>query len=209
MALDGSITHCIHLLREGDSEAVRLIWDRYFPRLVQQARCVLGAAARRAADEEDVALSAMDRFCRAAQDGRYPDLADRDGLWRLLLRITTHRALDLARHEQRQRRGGGAEREGTAAGEAELQGLSSVAGEEPSPAFAAEMAEACRILLDGLPDADLRALAVAKLEGYGNQEIAGLMGCSVRTVERRLQLIRDIWRDKESHTCIQPDPGSP
>jgi DNA-directed RNA polymerase specialized sigma24 family protein len=56
------------------------------------------------------------------------------------------------------------------------------------------MAEACRGLLDRLPDADLRTLAVAKLEGYSNQEAAERLGCSLRTIERRLQLIRDLWR---------------
>ena len=57
------------------------------------------------ADEEDVALSVLDSFCRAAQDGRFPDLADREGLWRLLLHKTVHKAIDLARHEKRLRRG--------------------------------------------------------------------------------------------------------
>jgi RNA polymerase sigma factor (sigma-70 family) len=198
MDLDGSITHCLHLLRQGDQEAVRVIWERYFPQLVEQARLTLNARARRAADEEDVALSAMERFCRAAKQGRYPDLADRYGLWRLLLRITTRRALDLARRERRQRRGGGARQDALTGADADFERLSSVTADEPSPAFAAEMAEACRGLLDRLPDAELRTLALAKLEGYGNQEIADLLNCSVRTVERRLQLIRELWRAEES-----------
>jgi len=206
MALEGSITRCLHLLRDGDADAVRLIWERYFPRLVEQARLTLAAAARRASDQEDVALSAIDRFCRAARQGRYADLADRDGLWRLLLRITTRRALDLIRREQRQRRGGGAERRAPAGAPDEPNTLSLVVSHEPSPAFAAEMAEACRRLLDGLPDRESRTLAVAKLEGYDNREIADLLDCSVRTVERRLQLIREIWRAEESHPCIQPRP---
>lgn len=32
-----------------------------------------------------------------------------------------------------------------------------------------------------------------KLEGYTNAEIAGELGCLVRTVERRLRLIRNTW----------------
>nr|MCU0979177.1 ECF-type sigma factor [Pirellulaceae bacterium] len=53
-------------------------------------------------------------------------------------------------------------------------------------------------LLERLPDADLRTLAVAKLEGYANAEVAERLGCSMRTVERRLRLIRDLWRAEES-----------
>jgi RNA polymerase sigma factor (sigma-70 family) len=198
MASDGSITHCLRLLRQGDAGAVRLIWERYYPRLVRLAREKLAATPRATADEEDVALSAMDRFFRAVQGGRYPDLADRDGLWRLLLRITTRRALDLARRERSQRRGGGGERDRLMIGDAADEGLSALNAAEPSPAFAAEMADTCRNLLERLPDADLRTLAVAKLEGYANAEVAERLGCSLRTVERRLRLIRDLWRAEES-----------
>ena len=35
----------------------------------------------RLADEEDVALSAFDSFCRGAEQGRFPRLDDRDDLW--------------------------------------------------------------------------------------------------------------------------------
>jgi RNA polymerase sigma factor (sigma-70 family) len=209
MARTGSVTHFLNLLRHGQGDAVRFIWERYFPRLVEHARLTLGPDVRRAADEEDVALSALERFCRAAQEGRYPDLADRHELWRLLLRITTRKALDLARREQRQRRGGGTEGEAGRAGAGEFTSLSSVAGDEPSPAFAAEMAETCRCLLERLPDDDLRTLAVTKLEGLANREIADLLGCSVRTVERRLHLIRDLWRAEESQSCAQPSTRSP
>src|SRR5512135_131937 len=119
----GSVTHFLNLLRHGQGDAARFIWERYFPRLVEHARLTLGTDVRRAADEEDVALSALERFCRAAQEGRYPNLADRHELWRLLLRITTRKALDLARREQRQRRGGAAGREAATTGAGEFTGL--------------------------------------------------------------------------------------
>lgn len=200
MEPEGSITRCIALLREGDSSAANLLWQRYYPQLVRLAREQLAGAGCRVADEEDVALSAMDRFCRAAREGRYPDLADRDGLWRLLLRITIHRARDLARHEQRQRRGGGqvhqelAGRPEDAADEE--QTLAQIRDDAPTPEFAALMAEQCRILFQRLEDSSLQALALAKLEGCTNEEAAKQLDCSIRTVERRLGLIRDLWRDE-------------
>ncbi len=205
----GSVTHFLNLLRHGQGDAARFIWERYFPRLVEHARLRLAADIRRVADEEDVALSALERFCRAAQAGRYPDLADRHELWRLLLRITTRRALDRTRRERRQRRGGGMGGSATKAGADAGGGLSAVAGAEPSPAFAAEMAETCRDLLHCLPDEELQILATTKLEGHSNAEVAELLGCSLRTVERRLHLIRDLWRAEESHSCAQTNPPSP
>jgi DNA-directed RNA polymerase specialized sigma24 family protein len=56
------------------------------------------------------------------------------------------------------------------------------------------MAESCRRLLDLLGDEQLQRIAVWRLEGHTNQEIADRLGCVVETVERRLRLIRSIWQ---------------
>ena len=66
-------------------------------------------------------------------------------------------------------------------------------GREPTPAFAAQVAEECRRLLDGLGDAELRAVAVAKMEGHRNADIAARLEVTERTVERRLGVIRKLW----------------
>lgn len=197
MCSDGSVTHWFEELRQGNSVAAQALWERYFPELVRLAREKLRGAPRRAADEEDVAASAMESFFQAAQEGRYPDLADRDDLWRLLLRMTTRKVVDLRRRETRQCRGGGrvlgeSGLAGSESGEVP-NGLAEIMGDDPTPAFAATMAEQCRRLL-GMLDADLRAVAVAKMQGYQNEEIAKQLGWSVRTVERRLQLIRKKWQ---------------
>ena len=74
--------------------------------------------------------------------------------------------------------------------------LTRAADDQPTPEFAAMMAEQCRRLLEQLEDSSLQALALAKMEGYSNEEIAKQLGCSVRTVERRLKLIRDVWKEE-------------
>jgi len=102
----GSITHWIREVRHGNSAAAETLWNRYFPGLVRLESKRLQGLAGQMADGEDVALSAMRRFFRAAEEGRYPDLADRDELWRLLLQITARRVIDVRRSEKRQRRGG-------------------------------------------------------------------------------------------------------
>ena len=58
------------------------------------------------------------------------------------------------------------------------------------------MADECRRLLEELDDQQLRELAVAKMEGYKNEEIARRLDCSLRTVERRLRLIRKQWKQE-------------
>lgn len=196
-----SITQWIGRLKAGDAEAVQHIWERYFHRLVKFARVKLRGNSRLPADEEDVALSALDSFFRGAQQGHFPKLSDRDSLWPLLVLITARKAYDLIEQERCQKRGGGA-----VLGEAALArasdssgteyGLDQVIGQEPTPEFAARMADECRCLLDRLGDPQLREIALWKMEGYSHAEIAVKLGCVTTTVERRLRLIRSIW-DKE------------
>lgn len=187
---DGSITLWLGRLKGGDEAAVQPIWRAYFRRLVALARAKLRGAPTRAADGEDAALSAFDSFCRGAEVGRFPHLGNRDDLWRLLVTITARKAADLRQHEGRAKRGGGLVRGDSAVGE---DGWAEVAGTEPTPEFAARTADEYARLLGLLDDDQLRNLAVWKMEGWTNAEIAKRLGCAVPTVERRLRLIRKIW----------------
>ena len=77
------------------------MWENYFPQMVRLAAGKLQGVARRAADEEDVALSEFDSFCQGLQAGRFPQLADRHDLWRLLVVLTARKSADLAQHARR------------------------------------------------------------------------------------------------------------
>jgi RNA polymerase sigma factor (sigma-70 family) len=199
MSSKGSVTNWIGQLQAGDPAAAQKLWERYFRRLVGLARKKLQDAPYRAADEEDVALSAFASFCHHAAEGKFPQLADRDELWRLLVTITARKALNLRRDEGRQKRGG-----------RNVLSLSQVSGRsrrskalfeqildrEPTPAFAALVADESRRLLECLGDEQLRTVALCKLEGYTNDEIAGRLGCGRLTVQRKLRLIRQIWGEE-------------
>jgi DNA-directed RNA polymerase specialized sigma24 family protein len=192
MSSDRSVTFWIGRLKAGDSLAAQKLWEGYYGRLVGLARAKLRGAPRRAADEEDVALSAFDSFCRGAERNRFPQLADRGDLWQLLLMITARKAIDLRQHEGRKKRGGGA----PAGNSDDL--LSQVVGREPTPEFAAQVADECRRLLDTLDDPELRQIALWKMEGDTNEDIAGRLGVVVRTVERKLHLIRAlVWSRRD------------
>ena len=191
-----SVSHWIGQLRAGDQVAAQHLWEGYFRRLVGLARGKLQSLPRRAADEEDVALSAFASFCRGVECGRFPQLADRDDLWRLLVTITARKALHLARDERSQKRGGGCVRDESSLGgrsTAEDAALDQFFGREPTPAFAAQVAEECQRLLDSLADSELRMIAVSKMEGYTIEEIAAMLRRAPRTVERKLDLIRRRW----------------
>ena len=195
MSSDGSVTVWIGALKAGDPAAAQPLWERYCRQLVRLARARLGGARRRAADEEDVALSAFYSFCRGAEGGRFQQLRDRNNLWPLLVVITARKAIDARNHEARQKRGGGKVRgesawRNAADGSDHDGGINLVIGDEPTPAFVVELAEQTQRLLDALGSEELRQVAVWKMEGYSNQEIADKIGCVERTVERRLKIIR-------------------
>jgi RNA polymerase sigma factor (sigma-70 family) len=190
MTDEGSITAWIGRLANGERSAAEHLWQRYAQRLVRLARAKLRNAPRGVADEEDVALSAFDSFCRATEEGRFPDLANREDLWALLMTITARKVFHAIRDQQRHKRGGLMVR---AAEDAALQ---EALAREPDPALAAEMAEDYQRLLDCLPDAKLRSVALWKMEGQTVEQIAANLKCSARSVKRKTQLIRDLW-DKE------------
>src|SRR5690242_20489385 len=108
MSSDGSVTLWIDQLKAGNHAAAQHLWDRYFQKMVQLARARFQGARRRAADEEDAAVSAFDSLCRGAAAGHFPQLCDRDNLWPLLVVITARKVIDARQHETRQKRGGGA-----------------------------------------------------------------------------------------------------
>jgi DNA-directed RNA polymerase specialized sigma24 family protein len=207
----GSVTRWIDALRRGDEEAARQLWRRYFEALVRLARPRIRAQARGAADEEDVALSAFDSFYAGMARGRYPDVADRDDLWRLLVTIAARKASDHNRWESRQKRGGGhvLRESALVADGGPGDDLAEVVGTEPTPEFAALVAEEYRRLLEALGDEELRRIATWKLEGHTDAEIAARLGCALRTVARRLELIRTLWRaDLPGAGCGRPGPRS-
>jgi DNA-directed RNA polymerase specialized sigma24 family protein len=197
MSAQGSVTYWIHQLQAGNQAAVQKLWEGYFERLVGLARKKLQGTPRQVADEEDVALSAFDSFCRHAEAGRFPQLVDRQDLWQLLVVLTGRKALNLAKHEGAAKRGGGKVRHASALASSDSSAVqvafTSRISKEPDPQFAAEVAEECRRLLALLNDEELRSIAVLKMEGHTNEEIATKLGRSLPTVERKLGLIRRAW----------------
>jgi RNA polymerase sigma factor (sigma-70 family) len=188
VSTDHSVTTWLSLLRAGDGDAAQQLWERYFGRLVEVARGKLRGASRRAADEEDVALSAFHSFCAAAD--RFPRLSNRQDLWQVLVMLTARKAFQERRRQQARKRGGRPADTGPAAID-----LDAIIGTEPSPDFAVLVAEQFQALLRALPDDELRLVARLRLEEQTNTEIAARLQCSERTVERKLALIRGFWEE--------------
>ena len=102
-----SVTGWLNSLREGDDRAANQIWNRFFQRLTAVASRQLRGGPARIVEGEDVALDALDSLCRRMDAGEFPNLNDRDELWRLLLTMTENKARNQVRHELAQKRGAG------------------------------------------------------------------------------------------------------
>lgn len=200
---DDSPTQWVDGLRRGDSDAPQKLWEVYFAKLVRLARTRMHGSARRVSDEEDVALSAIDSFIRGIENGRFPQLANRDDLWRLLVTITLNKARHVVRDAGRQKRGGGwtpVDPAGT-----EWMPLDDLVSREPTPQFAAQIVDQIDQLLVRLENPTLAQVAVLKMEGHTNEEIAARLNVGERTIERKLRLIRDNWEREAEGEGIAGD----
>ena len=177
-----SITRLMRAVQGGSSSAVRPLLAAYFDRLVQLARKRLKNLPGLGGYEEDLALRSFHSVCQRLRDPARPlDLTGRDDLWRLLATRTISRAIDLIRRH----------RPLEVPGEHDFTQLLT---REPSPEEAVEVADECRRLLESLPEPELRQIALWKVEGYTNEEIAVRLDCVPRTVERKISRIRLLWR---------------
>jgi RNA polymerase sigma factor (sigma-70 family) len=196
MSIQGSVSAWITQLKQGDAEAAQRLWERYYRRLVGLARKKLQDSPRRASDEEDAVQSAFASFCTRAQQGKFPNLRDRENLWPLLAVITARKAANQRAHERRAKRGGG---DRAADLPAALDGseFAELIAREPSPEDAAIFFSELERILHAL-DPTCGRILLWKLEERTNAEIAKQLECSERSVERKVRLIRCELSDEPS-----------
>jgi len=159
-----SVTFWISNLKEGGREQAALeLWNRYMTQLLKLARRKLGAAPRTSADEEDVAVKAFAALLEGVRDDRFSQLRDRSDLWQILIILIEHKAIDQRRAENALKRGGAKSPE-----QLPLQ----TPGPEPTPEDAVVLLEEYHARLSELPDEIERQIAIKRLQGYDNREIA-------------------------------------
>lgn len=185
-------------LQLGDPDVTHHLWNTYFQRMVRVAKQRMGGVQTAARDEEDVALSAFKSFCLGVQSGRIPLDPDDENLWPLLVTMTLNKSLDQVRYENRLKR--------TPHGTSETRGtklkLEELISQEPSPIIAAAASETLQMLLDSLQltqDTTLQRIAVESIQGSSAAEIARMLKCSQRTVQRKLKTIKTLWETKFDH----------
>lgn len=189
--MENSVTIWLNQLRMGNELAATKLWNQFFERMravaADRLRLRPGFASL---DEEGAALSAFDVFIRSLQDGEFSELNNRDELWRLLVTITLRKANRQLEKEGTQKRGG-------------VFAIHSIEdyGEIKAESTLVMATDECEHLLNILGDEELQQVAIWKLEGYTNDEIAHQLGSTKRTVQRMTAGIRSIWQADASRDC--------
>ncbi|QDU96933.1 sigma-70 family RNA polymerase sigma factor [Lignipirellula cremea] len=191
---DDEVTLWILNAQQGGEDACRKLWEHYVGRLLHLARRKISNLPKSQFDENDIVQSTMNSFFQYLRD-REETIEGRDELWRLLATITGRKAIAAQRKVfAKKRRPQAADGDGTI----EVFDVETLITSEPTPEFAAELAEECELLLNKLEKAAplLRKIAELKLNGHTNRECAEICNTTERTIERKLNRIRLIGSEQ-------------
>jgi DNA-directed RNA polymerase specialized sigma24 family protein len=139
----------------------------------------------------------MHSFFRRASGGNFPKLSNREELWTILITIVARKAVNRLKKDQALKRGG------TRNGQGEPtydeggydSALMQLISKEPTPDVLAELNEELHLHLDALKGELLREVALLRLQGFTNAEIATQLGVAERTVRRKVERIRREWTE--------------
>lgn len=189
--LDLSVTRWLGQLRDGDEAAAGALWEFLSERLLRLARRQMQQNAEASYDEEDLALSAFTALWDQFRQGSYKTIEDRGELWQLIAVILLNKARNRRRDQNRICRGGQMTR-------CELSSaiLAEFGTSDSNPATTAMMQDECQRMLTTLGKRDVQLVALLRVEGYTNEQIAQQLGCTRRSVQRRINLIRELWSEE-------------
>lgn len=189
-------------LGEGDQSVATEIFQHHLELLKRLVQKRLPPGVRRLADEDDIANSVFKSFFKGVQNERFPQLETDDDLWQIFGMLVKNKVAGQIRYLSRKKRGGGKVRGesifSSEGGDTMLGGLNNLPSEQKSAAEGIEAQEEFDEMLGKLGDEQLREIALLKLNSLTNREIASTLDISERSVERKLQRIRQRWE-------VEPD----
>jgi RNA polymerase sigma factor (sigma-70 family) len=179
-----------------DAEAAEL-WRQYYPRLKRAIAHHARGLRHPLTDASEVAGSAIHSFLWRAREGRFQELDEPSGTWKLLKTIALRKAKDHHRKLKAQKRGGDRVilRESQQADDHDRGfGVDQIPDGKISPESDEEVSDLFNRLLEKAPDDTTRDIVLLRLQGGTYAEIAEAMGISNKTVRRRLNAIEQTWQ---------------
>lgn len=194
MDTNGSVTNWLRAMEEGDEDAAQQLWERYSGDMLGVARRRMRRLKQRdIVDEEDIVVSAFAAVCLAARKGQLASVLNRTDLWGLMVVSTLQKIGQRVQYSEAQKRqpdklirqADGLDEFGSR--------MERLVSDADGPASEAMHADRMEQLLARLSNPDLRAVAVLRLAGHTNDQIAAELGFTRRTIQRMLNLIRISW----------------
>ncbi len=184
---EGSISDLINAWSENESAAVERLQQEYFHRLRALARRVLDGFPAAAVEAEDVVQSAMISLCRFMRKPATPRDKERNDLWRILCRIVVFKSRQRIRSQTKGLPDG------------QVRPMTDFTGPEQSVPFEDSLQHVSTdefdlIVHDALDQLDdsLQRVCFLLIEGYTHAEMAHCLGCSRRTIVRKIHLIKQL-----------------
>ena len=199
MEINSSVTDWITQLRNGHSSACDKLWPFYLQRLTSLICQKLETSRTEVSDEEDVLIDTCEVCFRKIKEGNYPNISSRHDLWRLLTKIATRKSIDQIRRSRK-----GVDRlrldsthvtNNSGIG-TEYNHIDNLPGAEPTPEFAAMVADESRHRLNQLPT-KMVSVVKLRLQGFTLKQITEKTDVSLPTVQRYLSYVREIWSEDE------------
>lgn len=183
----GSVSQLWQQYRDGNSQASSDLYQRLIPRMYAVARKSIGPIAKRGIEADDVVQSAMISFLRYTEGGNLSQNKKREDLWSLVATFTSRKASEHFRRENALKRGGGkvVGEHALAGKDGEGQKIDDLVQQLPTQEFDLAIEE----LLAPL-DEEMTRIVLLKLSSYTNREIAEMLECTERKIERKLARTR-------------------
>lgn len=192
-----SVSEWIESMKLGDTAAYGQLWQRYYSQLITKARRILKSrgTGKETFDEEDVLQSVFFALFRGIENGKFPNLSDRGGLWRLLIVMTERRTIGKVKHDNAQKRGGkvqtfpihGEKNTGSRI-HFDVQGQL-----EPAPQTVEQLVKTVDEVMAGCNEVE-RQIIIERMQGHDLEAIAKTMNLSTATIGRKLSYLKERLR---------------
>ena len=181
------MTGWILAVRKGDKQAAQDLFERYFSQLMKVSRQSV-RRKRSVEDEEDAAITALNALLQGIEDGKFPNVHDRNSLWPLLVDIVIKQSKKQLRRQRTAKRN-----EANVFGETELRQtesgllqLADFALDDLSTQTSADLADLIQVFRSELPPLEQEIFDL-KLHEYSNRQIAKKLGRPPTTIDRKLR----------------------
>lgn len=190
---------------EGEECAIEQLWRVYYPKLKSAVNARIVSIPRLAGESSDLTSKSLAGFLCSTIRSPVLDLTDVNSVWKLLKVVALRHIKDVAKQRFAQKRGGPLATislDQAIGGKDDVDKTSLGMGRiatalwdksAPDPCDGLLFDELVEKLLANVPDERTKSIVLMRLNDYSNGEIADMLKISIRTVQRHIKEIEELW----------------